>query len=880
MELVELVRGAQEALDRGDYHLASKACGHALEAYPSCFSAHRILGESLLERGETEAAMEHFDKTLACDPLNVVARLGLGVAAEERKNLGLAYAQYLHAWEINPALDQVRHHIVRLRAALGSQDRLHPTRAGLAGIHARGGQLGRAAAEWRAILSADPDSSRAQTSLAEVIWRAGDDASAAALCRDVLRQSPVNARALALLAEIEKRQGSLNTGDLTERYRAIDPLGEIAKLLKDLREGANFDFLPLPAAEAPDFDFNTAAANQPPEAVGLSASPLLAASHVAAPDLWDSIVRDMQPGTEGADGGIEIQPFSWTDDGVAVEGDSSSEPFSLDGLQDIDEPALSTAAPNAASSASAAPAGVAMTDELILEALSEIPVATAPGEPTPPLPAANPFVSADGRVDLTIGWDDLDRALKAATPGDDAGNGYEALLAELDAGGMAPFAADDAGSLGAWEPFSVDEFGDNGAAAGQAVQPQPPMVDPADEVVSIVPSGAAMAPEDRQDWSTEEAAVPADWVDIDEDLIAAIPSQQPSGYTDLLRHIDNEAVQEFEEIVAEAVDPFANPDAAGNPLDVEELLNVTSSDSTGPLVAAADPGLLGPDAAIEAFSWSDEDFASPDPLAAFAAAGANDLDAMLGAVEPFNFDDLTAAHGDHDFVGDDLADLGLAADGRGLDQNGADDVDWASFTDEPEAPLAVAPPMVDRPVVEVPAASLPPIRRDIIWPTVVADSSDSFYGADGSGGLFARLRGEKQMLVEGGLIEVDRSLLGRVTVISADRHDEEPEVDSVAAHWPVFAAAGANGVTNGPSNGWANAEGQDGDLDLAAMRAQLIESEDAATKVAKTLEAAIARGYPDSLALRVLGEAYLRMGRTEQAAAQFREAMMARRRVR
>jgi cytochrome c-type biogenesis protein CcmH/NrfG len=69
-------------------------------------------------------------------------------------------------------------------------------------------------------------------------------------------------------------------------------------------------------------------------------------------------------------------------------------------------------------------------------------------------------------------------------------------------------------------------------------------------------------------------------------------------------------------------------------------------------------------------------------------------------------------------------------------------------------------------------------------------------------------------------------------------------------------------------------------FDLTAMRVQLIESETAATEIATTLETAIAEGFGDPLALRVLGEAYLRLGRTEQAAAQFRQAMLARCRVR
>jgi hypothetical protein len=69
-------------------------------------------------------------------------------------------------------------------------------------------------------------------------------------------------------------------------------------------------------------------------------------------------------------------------------------------------------------------------------------------------------------------------------------------------------------------------------------------------------------------------------------------------------------------------------------------------------------------------------------------------------------------------------------------------------------------------------------------------------------------------------------------------------------------------------------------LDLMAMRVQLIEDADSAGEVAQRLEAATLQGLNDPLAMRVLGEAYLKLGRTEQAAAQFRQAMLARRRAR
>ena len=81
---------------------------------------------------EVDAAIEHFQTALNFDPMSVVVRLGLGVAADERHDLDAAYACNLHAWEINPGLDHVRDRLVILRRARGINARLHLTRAGLA----------------------------------------------------------------------------------------------------------------------------------------------------------------------------------------------------------------------------------------------------------------------------------------------------------------------------------------------------------------------------------------------------------------------------------------------------------------------------------------------------------------------------------------------------------------------------------------------------------------------------------------------------------------------------------------------------------------------------------------------------------------------------
>jgi hypothetical protein len=66
--------------------------------------------------------------------------------------------------------------------------------------------------------------------------------------------------------------------------------------------------------------------------------------------------------------------------------------------------------------------------------------------------------------------------------------------------------------------------------------------------------------------------------------------------------------------------------------------------------------------------------------------------------------------------------------------------------------------------------------------------------------------------------------------------------------------------------------------DLMGMRIRLIEEDGSAQEIAEMLEQAVGNGLQTPLALRVLGEAYLKLGMVERAAAQFRQAMLNRRR--
>jgi hypothetical protein len=159
-------------------------------------------------------------------------------------------------------------------------------------------------------------------------------------------------------------------------------------------------------------------------------------------------------------------------------------------------------------------------------------------------------------------------------------------------------------------------------------------------------------------------------------------------------------------------------------------------------------------------------------------------------------------------------------------------------------------------------------RSVIAWPAFVNHTSELIDRGHGSGNLFGRLRESKRAAVAAGLLAVDRSVANGRQGPPAVVEEESVQVISM----PVTAANDPAAITGGLS--------EEERIDLMTMRVRLIEDAESAEEVARALEAALARGMNDPLALRVLGEAYLKLGRTEQAAAQFRQAMLARRRVR
>ena len=410
--LRELLDIAQTALEAGRHQEATVACRHVLRDYPDAITAMRLLGESYLEAGRPDEASRAFERVLASDPFNVLARVGLGVLAEDRGDDERAIAQFRLAWEVGPALPQLRSELVRLyRKRYGVGGRLRMTRVSLANLHARNQDLPRAIRQFQLLHREDPARLDVAIGLAEALWRHDDDAEAEALCRTLLATRPMLARPLLILAAIlgdrpQAGEAAAEADSFLPRVRALDPDATLVGELALLRRSHTLQrFADAPVAMTP-FDPATLTIAGTDELLGERTSTLGADSF-----RWEDVAGGLagegilsknaaKPGSGGLQANDEVDAlFAAIDRQLATEG-------TPDGL----DPAVVADLPESA----------AMTAPLA--AWDDDPDAGM--EPTADEPTAVERLTAD--------WDNIDNELAAARPSDELPVGMTGMLNALE----------------------------------------------------------------------------------------------------------------------------------------------------------------------------------------------------------------------------------------------------------------------------------------------------------------------------------------------------------------------------------------------------------------------------------------------------------------
>jgi len=423
--LREVLEIAQTALEDGRHQEATVACRHVLRDYPDSVTAMRLLGESYLEAGRADEAMRAFEKVLGIDPFNVLARVGLGVLAEDRGEDERAIAQFRLAWEVAPTLPQLRSELVRLyRKRYGVGGRLRMSRVALANLHARNDDLPRAIRQFQLLHTEEPARPDVTIGLAEALWRHGYWDDAAAFCQQLLAERPRLVRPLLILMAMHGDgglSGDLPLADadgLLANARTFDPDAIFARDLLALQPSQTLQqFIDAPVAMAP-FD---------PATLDIVGTDELLGAQTSTPG--EGVVRweDVAGGFAGAGlptiSDAVVPPSALTP--MASDEDDVEALFAAIDRQlstvNIDED-LPNFAPVAAEGVDMLAEGGEDAEPLASwETGAEDSMAPAPDEP-----------SAVER--LTANWDNIDNELAAARPSDDLPVGLTGMLGgfELD----------------------------------------------------------------------------------------------------------------------------------------------------------------------------------------------------------------------------------------------------------------------------------------------------------------------------------------------------------------------------------------------------------------------------------------------------------------
>jgi len=222
-----------DRIEQGRYAEAIAHGKHILTQYPKHAATYRLLGEALLEAGQDEYASDMFRRVLSADTEDLTAWVGMSEIHNHRGELDAAVWYMERAFELasnNPVVED------QLRQLYGRRDGVEPeraqlTRGALARLYLKGDLLSRAISELRALVDEHPERVDLSLALAEALWRNEQRLEASEVCQQVLDKLPYCLKANLLMGEIWSSRGHAEAETYLQRAREVDPEGLVAKEL-------------------------------------------------------------------------------------------------------------------------------------------------------------------------------------------------------------------------------------------------------------------------------------------------------------------------------------------------------------------------------------------------------------------------------------------------------------------------------------------------------------------------------------------------------------------------------------------------------------------------------------------------------------------------
>jgi tetratricopeptide (TPR) repeat protein len=217
--LVAFLAGSTWAYSR-NYRDNETCFRDVLSKNPNSETAHNNLANALIQKGSTEEAIAHYEKTLEIEPNYQYGQYNLGAALVQKGDIAAAIPHLKSALAVNPNHSKTYYSLATAFAQRGQTDQaiqfferalqLEPdfsdAHTNLANLLLEKGDTDAALAHYRKVLELEPNDPRGHYNLAVGLVRKGDSDSAIAELRIALRIDPAYPDAEPLLSDLLSRE--------------------------------------------------------------------------------------------------------------------------------------------------------------------------------------------------------------------------------------------------------------------------------------------------------------------------------------------------------------------------------------------------------------------------------------------------------------------------------------------------------------------------------------------------------------------------------------------------------------------------------------------------------------------------------------------------
>ena len=232
MSLITAYEQLHEASANGNHAVVIRTARHVLLYFPHIIKTKLCLCESLLAVNELTEADELYRDVLRTDPESIDAYVGLSIIAERSGDLTAAAGFLEHAIEMRPEVVDVRTRLVNMYRRASRHDvYLQLSRIGLARLFVKGSMFEQAISEFRSLQALHPTRIDISIALAETLWRNGDERESYEISQALLAHEPDLLKANYFVARYQAGRDTSTSQQMWMHAQAFDPFFDVAREL-------------------------------------------------------------------------------------------------------------------------------------------------------------------------------------------------------------------------------------------------------------------------------------------------------------------------------------------------------------------------------------------------------------------------------------------------------------------------------------------------------------------------------------------------------------------------------------------------------------------------------------------------------------------------